>query len=139
MTWADTQAVQTVIESVPALAVKTFVSVTTPNGVKIDAPYVVIHPSDGVDDTDRVTGPRVTEHPDFTLHVVGASAEQTQIMAGLVKAKFVTGGRFTPPVVVGRRNGRGYWRSPVPLQVDTALTPAVIYQVVELGWVSDPA
>lgn len=139
MSWADTEAFVAVVETVPALAESTFLSVVPEALLPAPVPYVIVHPSDGVDDTDRVTGPRVSEHPMFTLHIVGDSTNQAQIITGLVKAKFVTGGRFTPPVVAGRRNGRGYWRSPLPVQVDGDVTPPLIFQVVEVGWTSDPA
>jgi len=139
MSWADTQAVVAAIQQVPAVADSTFPVLAPVQPELQPLPYVVVFPSDGVDTADRVTGPRVSEHPAFTLHVVGSSANQTQVVTGLIKARFVTGGRFIPPVVEGRRNSRGYWRSPIPLQTDTDVDPALIYQVIELGWVSEPA
>lgn len=139
MSWADTLAVKARAETLVALASKTFVTVTEPVGTKIAAPYLVIHPSDGVDVATRVTGPRVAENPMFTLHIVGSSANQVQIITGLLKALFVVNGFMVPPVVAGRRARAGYWRSPIPIQTDTDVTPALIYQVIELGWVSEPA
>jgi len=139
VSWADTEAVVAVIEQVPALATSTFVTLAPVSPVLQPVPYVVVHPSAGVDTADRVTGPRVSEHPDFTLHVVGSSANQVQVVVDLLKPKFVQQGRFIPPLVEGRRNSRGYWRSPIPLQTDTDVDPALIYQVIELGWVSEPA
>lgn len=139
MSWADTQAVIALIQSVPALAgAKTFPTIA-PTGPQLTMPYCVVHASDGSDEATRLTGPAVTEHPAFTLHIVGSSANQAQILCGLVKPKFVVGGFFIPPTVSGRRNSGGYWRSPIPLQSDTDVSPPLVYQVIELGWDSDPA
>jgi len=137
MTAADTAAVKTLVESAGALSGHTFVTLV-PAGTQT-LPYCIIHPSEGVDDTDRVTGPKVTTHPEYTLHIVGASATSVQTVVGLVKAKFVTAGRGVTVTVTGRRNRPVYWRSPMPLQTDRDVTPWLVYAVVELGWTSDPA
>jgi len=52
----DTAAVKAAIETVPALATKTFVSAAKrTNGALPVPPYLVIHPSDGIDgQTGRV-------------------------------------------------------------------------------------
>ena len=139
MSWADTLAVKARAETLTALASKTFVTVTSPVGTTIATPYLLIHPTDGIPEATRFTGPPITEHPAFTLHIVGKSAEQVQTIYDLLKVVFVTSGFMVPPTISGRRNWGGYWRSPIPIQTDNDVTPALIYQVVELGWDSDPS
>lgn len=148
MTAADTLAVETTVKSAGATTnafathvFTTLVPATLPlwTGTTSGYPYVIIHPGEGNDDTDRVTAPRTTTHPEFTLHFVGLTAVSVQKSMELVKPKFVTGGRFICPTVSGRRNKLGYWRFPLPtLQTDRDVTPWLIYGVVELGWTSDP-
>lgn len=138
MSWADSVAVKAVIEQVPALAGRTFVT-KTDDGAPLVGQYAVIHPSDGSDDTDRLAAPPVVTHPSFTLHIVGASANQVQVLTGLVKAQFTVAGFIVPPVVAGRVNSGGKWSSPLPLQTDTDVSPSLVYQVIELGWDSEPA
>lgn len=141
MTWADTQATTAIIQTVPALVTATYVT-TAPKPVPpatLPLPYAVVHPSDGIPAATRFSGPPITEHPEFTLHIVGASANQVQIVTGLIKAKFLVNGFIIPPAVAGRRNHSGYWRSPMPIQTDSDVTPALIFQVIELGWTSEPA
>lgn len=139
MSWSDTSAVKTVIETVPALTTATFVVVVPAGTSPIVGPYVVIFPSDGISEATRFTGPPTTEHPDYTLHIVGSSVHQVQVLASLIKTEFVTDGFVIPPEVSGRRARSGYWSAPVPVQVDAAVTPNLVYQVIELGWTSDPA
>lgn len=138
MTLADTQAVKTLIGSVPILASKTFVTVA-PVGPLLMAPYVLIHPTLGTEEALRLTGPAVTESPSFTAHLVGEDAEQVQILHDLLKPKFVTAGFFVPPAVSGRRNSGGYWRCPIAIQYDQDLVPPLVWLPVEFGWVSDPS
>lgn len=139
MSAADTAAVKARAETLVALASKTFVTVTSPVGTKIPAPYLLIHPTEGTPEATRLTGPPITEHPEFTLHIVGGSADQVQVIYGLLKAAFVVNGFMVPPTIAGRRNWGGWWRSPLPIQTDNDVTPALIFAVVELGWTSEPA
>jgi hypothetical protein len=138
VSWDDTAAVVAAIKTVPAVASKTFISIT-PGGTVQPLPYVIVHPADGVDEQTRFTGPYATTHPEFTLHIVGGSAEQASALTALVKAKFTTGGVFIIPTVSGRVGKNGYWRSPLPIQIDNDVAPALTYQVIQLGWTSDPA
>lgn len=137
MSWADSQAVQALIQQVPALASATYIT-NVPAGAPLTGPYSIVHPADGDDDTDRLAGPPVVSHPAFTLHIVGASANQVQILTGLVKAKVTAFGFIVAPAVAGRSNSGAYWRSPIPLQTDTDVSPALVYQVIEYGWDSSP-
>lgn len=138
MTWDDTLAVKAKLQNVAAFASNTFVTVVPSDNI-VRTQYALIHPSEGTDEQTRVSGPPVTTHPRFTLHVVGSSAESVQRNTALVKAQFLTDGFIVPPVVSGRRNSNGWWSSPIPIQVDSDVTPPLVYQVIELGWTSDPA
>lgn len=138
MTVADTNAVKALIQSVGNLSTATYVTLV-PQGVNPGLPYVIIHPAEGTDDTDRVTGPKITTHPEFTLHVVGATAESVQTVVGLLKPLFIQNGRGIPVTVSGRSNKPPYWRVPLPLQTDRDVTPWLVYAIVELGWTSDPS
>lgn len=135
----DTDAVKSALSAVAALAGKVFVSFTTPVGTKIPAPYVLIHPAAGIDSADRLTGPPVVTNPQFTLHVVGANADSTQIVADNIKAALTADGLIVPPAVTGRVNSRGYFRCPLPIQVSDVVDPPMAYAVVEFGWTSEPA
>lgn len=138
MSWSDAAAVVALIQTVPAVSTRTFLSIT-PVGTIQPKPYVIVHPAAGTDEQTRFTGPPVTEHPEFTLHIVGETAEQAIAVTELVKAKFVPNSFFIPPTVSGRSNKFGYWRSPLPVQLDTDVTPALPFVVIQLGWTSDPS
>lgn len=135
---ADTDALRAVLEAIPGLSGKTFVGFTTPVGTKITAPYVVIFPSPGTNTADRLTGPTQVRNPSFTLHVVGANADSTQIVVGNIATAFNADSFVTPPTVTGRRNSAGYFRCPLPIQVSDTADPPIAYAVVELGWASEP-
>lgn len=137
---ADTAAVKAKIEEVTALSAKTFVSVAPrSNGVLPTAPYVVIHPADGTDTQERVTGPRSTRHPSFTFHIVGTSYDNAQTVTEQIKAKFITGGVGIRLTVTGWNTKPCKWSSPLPTQVDNSITPSLIYNVVELDYDAEPA
>lgn len=135
----DTAAVKAAIETIPALATKTFVSVAPrTNGVLPTSPYLVIHPADGNDTQDRVTGPYSTRRPSFTLHIVGSSYDNAQTVTELVKAKFVVAGRGVKLTIAGTNTKPCRWISPQPTQVDNSLTPPLIYNVAELDFEAQP-
>lgn len=129
-----TDALKALIQSVPALASKTFVTVT-PAGVA--PPYVVIHPADGTDTQERLTAPRVAQHPRFTIHSVGSSADNCAAVAKAVKDKLIVGGRGVRVDVPGEKSFPAWWESPIPIQVDNDVTPPLIYHVAECGWSSN--
>lgn len=139
MTAADTAAVVALIQSAStALTTHTFVT-NAPAGVVQPNPYALVHPADGVDEQSRFTGPLLTRHPEFTLHLVSGSAASVQATLDLVKAKFVVNGFAVAPTVSGRRNFNAWWRMPLPIQTDTSVTPWLVFAVCELGWSSDPS
>lgn len=139
MTAADTAAVVALVQSASTpLATHTFVT-NAPSGVVQPNPYALVHPAEGVDEQSRFTGPLLTRHPEFTLHLVSGSASSVQTTLDLVKAKLVVNGFAVAPTVSGRRNWGAYWRVPLPLQTDTSVTPWLIFAVCEFGWSSDPA
>lgn len=136
MSWADTTAVVTAVKTVTALATATYVSVAPSTTTK---PYAIVHPKDGIPEPSRVTGPALTEYPEFTLHIVGTSTNSVQVVADLLKAVFVVNGFPVPRTVAGRINRDAYWRMPLPIQVDNDPTPALVWAVIEYGWTSDSA
>lgn len=142
MSKAQSDAVKARIETVPIVASKTFKSIAqypAPNElVKVTAPYIVIHGSDGVDTQERFTGGRTTMHPRFTLWIVGEDADQVEVITGLVKAKFILNGFGIPLSVAGETCDALWWDAPIPIQVDSDPLPQIIYQVIEIGWDARP-
>lgn len=141
MSWADAVAVQALVEGVPALAGKTFISVApgaAPNETKILPPYAVIHPADGINESERATGPKQVEHPLFTIHVVGKSAEQAGIVLDLVRTAMFPNGLGVVAQVDGRTNDHLWFETPIPAQVDSTVVPPIVYQVIRCGWRSQP-
>jgi hypothetical protein len=139
MSRADTAAVKTLVESASTALLGHVFITTTLAGVVQPFPYVIIHPAAGKDEAMRFTGPSITEHPDFIIHTVGGDADQAQLVAELIKAKLVVGGFGIIPTVAGRSNGHLYYRSPIPIQTDTSVVPALCFHVAEVGWRSNPA
>lgn len=123
------------IQTVPVVASKTFKSVVK-HGT--EPPYVVIHAADGADVQGRFTGGRTTMNPRFTLHIVGETADQVEVVTGLVKAKFIADGFGIPLDVPGETCRSLWWSSPIPIQVSTDPLPQIIFQVVEIGWTAEP-
>lgn len=130
-----TDALKLKIQEIPALAgVKTGVTVIA-HGT--EPPYAVIHPSQGTNTQERVTGPRNTRHPRFTIHLVGESGEQVQVLMDLLEAKLFPAGRGITLTVTGERSFPLWFESPLPVQVQTDPQPSVIYGVAEVGWTSE--
>jgi len=136
-----TALVEARVKSLPAFASKTWVSLVPrdASGNPIPTPpYVVLHPSDGTDTSERVTGPRAWQHPRFTLHVVGSSYASLGLAVEALKARFIVSGVPLPIIIAGERARNFFWSSPVPIQVDNDITPPLLYQVIELGWTAEP-
>ena len=130
-----TDALKALIQTVPALAAKTFVTLAPTTAV----PYVVIHPMDGTDESTRLAGPNATQHPRFVIHSVGSTYEQCAAVAEAVKSKLVVGGLGVTPVVPGEQSGRLEYSSPTPIQIDTDVSPPLCYHVAEVTFESVPA
>jgi hypothetical protein len=146
MSWNDTLAIQSVIQaaataanSVNAGRVYVSMAPAPPAGGALPLPYWIIHPTDGIDEQMRYTGPSSTEHPEFTIHTVGSTANQTKVNADLVKGSLVVAGFGIIPTVTGRRNQRLSYRSPIPVQMDHTVTPPLCFHVAQISWISDPA
>jgi len=143
VSWADTVALRSLIQAVPAAASKTFIVEAKnppPNEeTKVTVPYVVLFPAQGTDEAERVTSPRSVTHPEFTGWAVGGSAEQAGIILDLVKAQLVTNGLGVKVSVTGRVNDRLWFESPVPAQFDKSVMPPLHYHIFRTGWRSQPA
>lgn len=127
------------LRSIPALATKTFTAPSQRDaaGKLPVAPYVVVYPSEGTDTRERFTGPAATQHPSFTLHIVGSSYDNAATVAALIKAKFVVRGVPIQATVVGEKSRNMAYSSPQPIQVDYDVTPALVYAVAEISWDAD--
>lgn len=142
MSQADTDAMVALVESVPILADATHVTLApkaSDGSSPLLYPYALVHPKGGIDEQTRVTGPYSTEHPEFTIHLAGGSAEQVQTITDLLKAEVKPSGVGVIVTVSGRKNQRAYWRQPLPIQTNTSVTPPMCFAVVEVGWISDPS
>jgi hypothetical protein len=139
VTLAQTNAVVARIQSIPALASKTYklVAPRDATGKLPTAPYCVVQPDDGVDTQERVTGPRSTSHPRFVVHVVGTSYDNAQTVLELVKAKFVVAGRGVVLNVPDEVSKPCRWDSVGPVQVDNDVSPPLVYASAEVSWISD--
>jgi hypothetical protein len=133
-----TQAVEAAIKSIPALATKTYISTARVNGVLPSAPYVVIHPDDGLDTQERLTAAHDVQNPRFVLHIVGSSYNNAATVAAVVKGKFIDVNGFGIRLTVAGENPRSCWWSGLPVQVDDDLTPPLVYVVAELGFTTEP-
>jgi len=135
----DTEWLVSTLQTIPALSSSVYVT-TVPEGTvaphSTDFRFVVIHPQDGTDDTDRLTGPNVLRHPRFTLYSVGADAYQAQAVAEAVKAKLVVHGFGIVPDVSGEWTQRLWYGVPTPLAVDRDPTPWWVFHTAEVGWQS---
>jgi hypothetical protein len=133
-------ALLAIIRSIPTAASKTFLSsVTSPDGSVVNAPYVVVHPADGTDNTDRLAGPATTQHPRWTIHSVGTTTDQAKWVAEQIKAKIIVAGIGITPTIEGESAGAFWYSSPLPVQTDDDFTPPLHYHVAECGFSSDPA
>lgn len=142
MSWADIQFVQSLVQTIPALASSTWVTLSPKPGTgqpPLSYPYALIHPTGGTDTQSRATGPYATEHPEFTIHLAGESAEQCAAVVDLFKAIVKPNAVGIIPTVSGRKNGQMFWRMPLPIQTNTDVTPPLCFAVVEVGWISDPS
>lgn len=131
-----TDALKAKTQEIPAFASKTFITEAKVAGstTKPAPPYIVWHPSNGVNTQERVTGPRSTKNPRFTGHVVGGDADQVQVLMDLLEAKLFPGGRGVVLTVAGEKSFPLWFEQPIPIQVQTDPQPTVVYGVVEVGW-----
>jgi len=136
-----TKAVTDRAEGMPAFASATFVGEVprTASGELVERPYIAVYPADGIDTQERFTGGRRTQHPRFTLHIVGDSYDQVAMITRDLKARFIVNGIGVPLDVPGEKTLNLRWSSPEPIQWDRDVTPPVAYQVIELSFDSEPA
>jgi hypothetical protein len=105
----------------------------------IEPPYVVLHPQNGPDDTDRVTGPATRRRPSWLLHCVGESSAAAEIVAGLVDARLRPRLRGIRVAVEGQ-NTKPIRRDDVgPVIEDDAVRPSVWFVPVTYSFESTPA
>lgn len=102
--------------------------------VPVTYPYWVIHPADGRDTQSAITGPYVTRHPRFTIWTVALNADTAALAAENVRNALVVNGRGVKPTIAGEKSQAVWYSSPLPIQVDTNQTPALVYHVAEVGF-----
>jgi hypothetical protein len=125
--------------TIPAPTLKVYVSLAVnADRTPVKLPYVMVHPSDGSDQSDRVTGPAVIQNPRWVIHSVGSTYEQAAWAAELVKSKLIAGGFGVTPTIPGEIAGRVWYESPQPIQVDTDASPPYCYHTAECGFESSP-
>lgn len=137
-----TIALVALFQQVPRVADKVFVSETrypAPNTDIVSPPYVVIDPADGNDTTDRVAGPRLTQHPRFTWRAVGRDYTEAAALGEDLKALVIVNGFGIRLAVPGERTGPMSYSSPIPVQRDDDASPVVYFHVAEGGFESNPA
>lgn len=139
---------KTLVETIPGAVIggrtQVFVSraeYPPPDNVGVDGkkievtfPYWVIHPADGRDTQPAVTGPYVTKHPRFTVWTVALDADTAALAAENVRNVLVVNGRGVTPSIAGESSQAVWYSSPLPIQVDTTKTPALVYHVAEVGF-----
>ena len=134
-------AVAARVRAVSALSSKTFMLVAPRDsaGNLPTAPYAVVQPADGMDESDRLVGPRLMQNPRCVVHVVGATFEAAQGLTELVKAQFLPTNGVPVQVNVSGERGRGLDFSSQPVNVDSDVTPPIIFTTSENSWISEPA
>jgi hypothetical protein len=135
MSYAHVKALKEKLAEVSQFAGKVFTT-EAPHGTA--APYVVVHPTPGTNTQERVTGPRVSKHPSFTLHIVGKSGDAVQILADEVEELLFPNGRGIRIDVPGERGKPLWFAQPIPIQARDDPQPTIVYAVIETGWQSDP-
>ena len=123
------------IESIPAFASSTFVTVAPAN---TPLPYNLIHPMDGTDVADRFTGPSSVQNPRFVIHSVGKTYNSCAWAAEQVKAVLVVAGIGVTPTITGELAGRVWYSVPQPVQTDDDVTPPFWFHTSEVGFESTP-
>ncbi|TFD61136.1 DUF3168 domain-containing protein [Cryobacterium sp. Hh7] len=121
------------IQTISAFASNTFVTTAPPN---TPLPYVLIHPSDGTDRSDRLAGPNAVQNPRWVIHSVGSTYDQCAWAAEQVKAVLVVAGLGVTPTITGERAGRVWYSVPQPVQTDDDVTPPLIFHTAECGFES---
>lgn len=140
MSRAHTAWLQALIQTMPEVATKTFVT-TIPDQVKAVPPYVVIHPATGTNTAERESSGAFTRNPRWTIHTVGVTSEQAAKVGEKIGDLLVPPpmGVGITPTIAGERPNAVWWNSPAPVQVDKQVVPWVIFHIAECGFSSYPA
>ena len=134
-----TDWLEAALQQIPALTGRVYVSLAVnATGVAVKPPYAVIHPSDGSDQSDRLAGPAVVQHPRWVIHSAGLTYKQAQDAAEAIKAKLIVGGLGIIPTISGEQAERFWYESPQPIQTDTDASPPYLYHTAEVGFKSTP-
>ena len=119
------------VERVNGLQQKTFVS-AAPEGTEL--PYAILHPRDGDDDTESLTGPSVHMHPSCVLLVVHRDAEAAARLAEDVKDQFIVHGFGVVPEIEGELPSAVTYSVPTSIGVEKKTTPWEYFHTSEIGF-----
>lgn len=103
-------------------------------------PRIMIHPANGIDTVERLSGPAGHQHPRYTIHAVDISYNNVAGLLEDLKAQFIDPhGRALPFDIPGWLIQDVKWSEPQPVQVDTdTSSPQLLYGVAELSFDADP-
>jgi len=143
VTYDETAAMRRTLEQAGLFPV--FVSsardVTDPSEVRMltAPPYVVLHPLNGADDQDRLTGPGARREPSWVLHCVGESSGAAEVVAERVDEVYRPRLRGIRVAVEGRRTKPIRRTDMAPVQEDDAVRPSIWFVPVTYSFESTPA
>jgi hypothetical protein len=114
-----------------------FLASITFEGIVTGGPshYVSVFVNSGFREAERLTGPQATSTFTFTIHSVGSTPDQAQLVAEHVFAQLLD---YTP-TVTGRRARRIRHAVSQPVQEDRDVTPWIYYCVDQFDLTSEPA
>lgn len=123
------------VQNVKGLASKTF-KTAAPSGTK--PPYAIVHPQDGQDDSDRLTGAYTVLHPFHTIHLVHTTADGAQRLGEDLKAEFVQNGFGITPDIPDEVCSLVSYGVPRAIEVDRDVTPWEYFHTSEVSFDADP-
>lgn len=130
-----TDALKEKSKQIAALGQRVYITTAPKDAVM---PYLVWHPARGTNQQAAVTGPRVIRRPRFTGHIVAATAEQVEVITDLLEELLMPHGRGIVIDVDGEKSYPLSFDAPLPIQAAKDPQPTIAYQVIEVGWTSQP-
>ena len=108
---------------------------TNPTGATRPERYCVVYSTNGARSAERLTGPDVTADVHHTVHCVGMTTAQAQLVAEKVFEQVLN---WTPNIA-GRRSRRVRHLGSRPIAVDEEITPNLWFTVDVFGVTRAPA
>jgi hypothetical protein len=104
---------------------------------RVELPYLLFYPRDGVDRSTRLAGPAAELNPSWLVYGVGSTADDAKWAIEQLKKRLIVNGFGVVPEIEGENPGRVWFESTEPVQVDRDVTPPLCFQVAECGFSSD--